>query len=165
MPTINLITNIDSSIEVVFNLSRSIDLHKISTDYTKEKAIAGTTTGLIGLNETVTWRAKHFGIYQKLTSKITVLEEPFLFVDEMVEGIFKSIYHEHRFKTTEKGTEMIDHFYYKSPLGILGKLADKLFLENYLRKLLIHRNQIIKEFAETEKWKEILEINHINNSL
>lgn len=113
MPFIQLKTHIKAPVEIVFNLSRSIDLHKLSTGKTNEEAIAGTTSGLIGLNETVTWRAKHFGIYQILTSRITHLKEPEYFVDEMVEGIFKSIYHEHRFKTTEKGTEMIDKFYYK----------------------------------------------------
>lgn len=156
MPFIQLKTHIKAPIEIVFNLSRSIDLHKISTGKTNEEAIAGITSGLIGLNETVTWKAKHFGISQKLTSKITAFEDPNQFVDEMVEGIFKSIHHEHLFKATKKGTEMIDNFNYESPLGILGKLADKLFLENYLRKLLINRNQIIKDFAESDKWEEVL---------
>ena len=71
MPIIELRTEINANIEIVFDLSRSIDLHKISTEYTNETAIAGKTSGLIGLNESVTWRAKHFWIYQKLTSKIT----------------------------------------------------------------------------------------------
>ncbi|AFM06352.1 hypothetical protein Fleli_4056 [Bernardetia litoralis DSM 6794] len=156
MPTIKLTTFISSSQEIVFDLSRSIDLHKISTQKTNEEAIAGITTGLINLEESVTWRAKHFGIYQKLTSKITAFERPHSFIDEMVKGAFKSFKHQHIFKKTENLIEMIDIFEYKSPLGIFGKLADTIFLEIYMTNLLKERNQIIKEFAESDKWKIIL---------
>jgi len=62
MPTIKLETKIKSGINICFDLSRSIDLHQISTVKTNEKAIDGRTKGLIDLNEFVTWRATHFGI-------------------------------------------------------------------------------------------------------
>lgn len=156
MPRIELQTQIKADRHIVFNLSRSIDLHKISTEQTNEQAISGITEGLIGMNESVTWRAKHFGIYQNLTSKITAFENPKYFVDEMVKGIFKEFKHEHYFVETKDGTLMTDFFDYKSPLGILGIFADKLFLKAYMTKLLSERNLIIKEFAETEKWKEII---------
>jgi len=95
MPHIKLTTKIKAPITRCFDLSRSIDLHKISTHQSNEEAIAGVTKGLINLHESVTWRAKHFGLWQKLTSKITRCEPPFIFVDEMTEGAFKSIHHTH----------------------------------------------------------------------
>ena len=98
MPTIQLETIIDAPIELCFDLSTSIDLHKLSTGKTNEQAIAGRTSGLIQLNETVTWQATHFGIRQKLTSKITAYERPFHFRDEMLKGTFKSICHDHYFE-------------------------------------------------------------------
>ncbi len=156
MPKIELKTIINAEKNIVFDLSRSIDLHKISTKHTKEEAIAGKTSGLIGLNEWVTWRAKHLGFYQELTSKITEFEPPNYFADEMVNGVFKSFKHEHHFKQIQKGTLMTDIFTYVSPLGFLGHFADKLFLKNYMKKLLLKRNEIVKTFAETNKWKEIL---------
>jgi ligand-binding SRPBCC domain-containing protein len=156
MPRIEIKTKIKASKEVVFDLSRSIDLHKISTEKTNEKAIAGKTSGLIGLNESVTWRAKHFGVYQNLTSKITEYERPNYFVDEMQKGAFSEFKHEHHFKELNGETLMTDFFEYKSPFGILGKLADKLFLKKYMTELLSERNRIVKEFAESEKWKEII---------
>lgn len=97
MPILNITTKIKAPIEIVFDLSRSIDLHKISTKHTKEEAIAGKTSGLICKNESVTWRAKHFGIYQTLSSKITAFKKPHYFIDEMQQGIFKSFKHEHIF--------------------------------------------------------------------
>lgn len=157
MPTINLTTIIKAPIDICFDLSRSIDLHKISTAHTNEEAIAGTTSGLINLGESVTWRAKHFGVYQTLTSKITAMQRPIYFVDEMVQGAFKSFKHEHRFQETDGITTMKDTFTYTSPLGVLGKLADALFLEQYMTQLLVKRNAVVKEFAESGRRKEVLE--------
>ena len=157
MPRIELQTRIKADKEIVFDLSRSIDLHKISTEHTNETAIAGKTSGLIGLYESVTWRAKHFGIYQKLTSKITAFDRPNYFVDDMVSGAFSEFKHEHHFADSNGGTLMTDYFDYKAPLGIFGKLADKVFLEKYMTDLLTQRNRIVKAFAESEKWKQIFE--------
>ena len=73
MTLIKLETNINAPIERVFDLARSIDLHKISTAHTNEQAIAGKTSGLIGMDESVIWRAKHFGIYQNLLLQFYLL--------------------------------------------------------------------------------------------
>ena len=157
MPRIELRTEIKANKEIVFDLSRSIDLHKISTAHTNETSIAGKTSGLIGLHESVTWRAKHFGIYQKLTSKVTEFNRPNFFVDEMVNGAFKSFRHEHHFLELKEGTLMTDIFAYESPFGILGRIANIVFLKKYMTELLEKRNSTIKAFAESEKWKMVLE--------
>jgi ligand-binding SRPBCC domain-containing protein len=156
MPLITLVTEINAPIAICFDLSRSIDLHKISTAKTNEEAIDGTTKGLIKLNEFVTWQATHFGIKQKLTSKITAFNSPIYFRDEQIKGIFKSIYHEHKFEVVDGKVIMTDLFKFESPFGIFGQLFNKLILTRYLTKLLVERNNIIKEFAETEKWKLLL---------
>ena len=158
MPIIKLITEVNVEREVVFDLSRSVDLHKISTEQTNEEAISGKISGLINLNESVTWRAKHLGIYQNLTSKVTKFDYPNYFVDEMQKGAFKSFKHEHHFVEQNEKTVMTDIFDYKSPFGLLGKLADELFLKKYMTDLLTERNRIVKEFAESGKWKEIINI-------
>ena len=157
MPVIKINTLINAPINVVFNLSRSIDLHKISTAHTNEEAVAGKTTGLIELGESVTWRAKHLGITQMLTSTITDFNAPYYFVDEMVQGAFKSFKHEHIFKEENGWVIMTDIFDYKSPYGVLGKIIDELFLKNYMHNLLETRNHTVKEFAEDEaKYRLVL---------
>ena len=148
MPVIRLETFIKADRNIVFDLARSIDLHQISTAHTNERAIAGKTSGLIELNESVTWEAKHFGIVQRLTSKIIAMEYPNYFVDEMVSGAFKSFKHEHLFEQKDEGTLMLDIFNYVSPMGMLGKVADGLFLKKYMINLLLTRNKVIKEHAE-----------------
>ncbi|MDB5226736.1 MAG: hypothetical protein JWN78_929 [Bacteroidota bacterium] len=157
MPLISLTTEINAPIERCFDLSRSIDLHKLSTGNTGEEAIAGKTSGLIQLGEFVTWRAKHLGVRQTLSSKITALDYPRLFTDEMMDGAFKSLKHEHKFHSKNGKTIMTDHFHFESPLGILGKIANMLFLTDYVKSFIEVRNKMIKEFAESDGWKAILD--------
>jgi ligand-binding SRPBCC domain-containing protein len=156
MPLIIIETEIFTTKNIAFDLARSIDLHKVSTAKTNEEAISGTISGLINLGESVTWKAKHIGFTQNLTTKITEFKYPEYFVDEMTKGIFKSFKHEHIFKDQKGNTLMIDKFEYKSPFGFLGKIVDLIFLKKYMTKFLIERNEVIKEFAETEKWKQVL---------
>ncbi len=149
MPVIELLTNINAPIETCFDLACSIDLHIESTKQTGEKAIAGKTSGLIELGETVTWRAKHLGIWQTLTSKITEFDYPNFFADEMIKGAFKNFRHEHYFSKTGSGTLMKDVFVFESPGGVLGRLFNWLYLTGYMTRLLVERNRVIKEAAES----------------
>jgi ligand-binding SRPBCC domain-containing protein len=148
MPAITLTTQIDAPIETVFDLSRSIDLHVESTYQTNETAIAGCTSGLINLGEEVTWEATHFGIRQQLTTKIVKFDRPHHFRDSMVSGAFRRFDHDHHFQGNNQQTVMRDIFDYTSPLGVLGCVADVLFLKRYMWRLLNKRNQLIKTVAE-----------------
>ncbi len=156
MPTIHLTTFIAAPVERVFDLARSIDLHKRSMSHTKEEPVAGVTSGLINLNDTVTWKARHLGKTRFLKSKITALEKPFSFSDEMDEGDFKTLTHQHHFKPVENGTIMIDIMSFEAPYGSFGRLFSKIYLTRYLRRLMEQRNQVIREYAESEKWKHVL---------
>jgi ligand-binding SRPBCC domain-containing protein len=156
MTTIELNTLIDAPIERCFLLSLSVDLHQISTEQTNERAIAGVTSGLMKLNDVVTWRAKHFGIYQNLTSKITAYDRPNYFVSEMLEGAFKKLHHQHVFKKQESKTSMTDIFVFEAPLGIFGNLFSKFFLKEYMKGFLVLRNRTIKEIAEGNDWQQLI---------
>ncbi|MFM2360822.1 MAG: hypothetical protein RLY16_2815 [Bacteroidota bacterium] len=156
MFTIHLTTFIQAPIDRVFDLSRSINLHKISTAHTHEQAIEGVTSGLINEGESVTWQAKHVFKERKFTSKITQMLRPDSFTDEMTQGDFKRFRHEHHFKQTNNGTIMIDLVHFEVPYGGLGVIFTKIYLYRYLKNLLIHRNEIIRQYAESAKWKAIL---------
>ena len=156
MESFTIHTIIKNNCEVVFDLCRSIDLHLISTSKTNEKAIAGKTSGLINLNETVTWQANHLFKKRFFTSQITDFNYPFSFTDQMIKGDLQSFSHQHIFKKNAEGTLMTDVVYLKAPYGLLGEIVMKLVLKNYFKKLLIVRNNIIKQFAESEQWKMIL---------
>lgn len=155
MPVIELLTEVNAPVKRCFDLSRSIDLHLISTKHTGEQAIAGTTSGLINLNETVTWRAKHFFMWQTLTTKVVELHSPNFFADEMISGAFKNFRHEHYFFELNEQTVMRDVFVFESPYGVLGKLFNLLTLKAYMTSLLKQRNAVIKQVAESGKWEEL----------
>ena len=158
MPEIRLETFIAAPVERCFDLSRSIDLHKVSLEHTGEKAIDGKTSGLIEKGEFVTWEARHFGVKQKLSVKITELKPPGYFCDEMTKGAFKIMRHEHFFECRDGGTLMIDKFYYEVPFWIFGAGFDYFVLKNYMRRLLESRNKTIKQFAESDEWKKVLKV-------
>lgn len=125
-------------------------------EHTGEQAVAGVSSGLINLHETVTWKAKHLGKMRTLKIRISSMNAPLSFTDEMAEGDFKMLKHEHHFKKVENGTIMIDLFTFETPYGIAGKVFNQLYLTGYLRRLLEQRNSMIKDYAESNKWQHLL---------
>ncbi len=148
MAEIVLITEIKATVETCFDLSRSVDIHLSSTKGTNERVVEGRTSGLFEAGDVVTWEAKHFGIVQRLTVKITKMDRPKSFEDVMVKGAFKSMVHVHSFEMADGVTYMKDVFKYEAPLGILGKLFDMLVLKRYMTRFLKIRNEEIKMVAE-----------------
>lgn len=148
MPEIRIVTRIQATREVVFDLARSVEVHLKSTAHTGERVVQGRTSGLFETGDIVIWEARHLAVRQKLTVKIIQVQFPEFLEDVMVRGIFADMRHQHIFESTPEGTIMTDIFYYKSPLGWLGKLADILFLKIYMRNLLQKRNAVIKRLAE-----------------
>ena len=156
MAIVRLQTLIQAPIERCFDLARSIDLHTLSMTKQHEKAVAGRTEGLIEPGDVVTWQARHFGITQHLTSKITCFDRPHHFRDSMVAGAFRRFDHDHFFEAQGRTTLMRDVFDYQAPLGILGRMAERLFLTRYMTTLLRVRNEVIKEVAEGDRWSELV---------
>jgi len=143
--TFRLVTELDAPPERAFALSLDIGAHERSMAASGERAVAGTTAGTIGLGESVTWRARHFGVVWRMTSRITALEAPHRFVDEQVRGPFARFHHEHRFEPSARGTRMVDEVSFRAPLGPLGRLAERVALARYLPRLIADRNALLAE--------------------
>lgn len=156
MTTIRLTTTMDAPVERCFDLSRSIELHMLSTSKTNERVVDGRYSGLIEKGEHVTWEAVHFGIKQRLTTKIMEMRPYEFFSDAMVKGAFKSMYHEHIFERSRDKTIMKDIFRYEVPYGIMGTIFNTFVLKSYMRQLLEGRNKTIKSAAEGDGWRNIL---------
>ena len=159
MPTIDQSLIINAPIGRVFDLARSIDAHTASTSQTGERAIGGRTSGLIELGERVRWEARHFGITQQLEVEITQFERPHMFENTMIGGAFKSFTHQHYFSETSGVTTMRDVFNFRAPLGVLGRMAEYLFLKRYMERFLQFRNEYVKEIAESSDLKRYLHSN------
>ncbi len=125
----------------LFDLARSIDAHKDSMARSREDAVAGVRSGLISLGEQVTWRAWHFGVPIRMTSRITQMEAPDYFVDEQVKGPFRRFRHVHEFSEDSHGTTMVDRIEFAAPFGPVGRVVERLVLARYLRTLIETRNR------------------------
>jgi ligand-binding SRPBCC domain-containing protein len=156
MVSIEESTYINAPLERCSCLSLSIDLHQDSTAQTSERAVAGVTTGLIGLGQRVTWRGRHLGVMLRHTSEITAYEGPAFFEDVMVSGVFHSFRHRHFFKPEANGTAMEDHLEFAAPVPLLGRIVEIVVLKRYLRRFLRERNAFIKQVAESEEWRKYL---------
>jgi ligand-binding SRPBCC domain-containing protein len=148
MAFIQIVTAIAAPATRCFDLARDIDLHVRTLASTGERAVAGKTSGLIGLGESVTWEALHLGIRQRFTAQITIFDPPRHFQDVMTRGAFRSFIHDHRFEERGGETVMTDEIKFQSPLGPIGRVVDRIFMAGYLRRLLVGRCQAIKRAAE-----------------
>lgn len=151
VPVIEVVTSIviHASPEKVFDLARDVKTHEKTTAWTNEKVVECSTDSLLEEGDTVTFEARHFGITQRLTSKVTKCDRPRLFVDHMQKGAFKSLRHEHVFEEIPDGTRMTDRLVLEAPLGVLGWITERLFLATYMRRFIHKRNTELKRLAES----------------
>jgi ligand-binding SRPBCC domain-containing protein len=157
--TLEELTLIHAPADRCFDLARSVEVHLAGNVHWGESAVAldGVTSGLLGMGDRVTWRAKHFGVWQELSSEITAFERPRWFQDTMVRGIFRMMRHDHYFRAVSTAeTEMRDVFQFAAPIPLLGPLAEITFLRRYMRTLLHERNTVIKDIAESSQWCQYL---------
>jgi ligand-binding SRPBCC domain-containing protein len=140
--------------EQAFDLSRSVDVHTGSMAKSRERAVAGVTSGLMSLGDTVTWHARHFGLPIRMTSRITQFSRPDSFTDEQQRGPFRAFRHVHEFVPDPAlpegstpdggGTLMLDRVEFTAPFGELGRLVEKAFLGRYLQHLIEERNRYLQ---------------------
>jgi len=159
MVTLEETIEIDAPIERCFDLARSIEVHVLGNVHFGENALAvgDLTSGLIEMGQTVVWRAKHFWIWQTLTSRMTAFDRPVFFEDTMLRGAFKSMRHEHFFRSLPEGrTEMKDVLYFSAPVAILGRIAEVFVLRRHMHNLLDERNMVLKQVAESDEWRKYL---------
>ena len=159
MGKLRQVHRVRAPIERCFDLARSVEAHVASTGPTGERAVAGVTTGLLELDDEVTWHARHLGVWQRLTSRITAFDRPRHFRDSMVAGAFARFDHDHFFEPdpeTDGVCVMTDVFDYDAPLGPLGRLVERVFLDGYMERFLHKRNELLRLLAESEDWRRFL---------
>jgi ligand-binding SRPBCC domain-containing protein len=162
MPTIILETFIYAPADICFDLMRDIRIHEQTTSQTSEKAVAGITVGKVGLGQRVTFEGRHFGVRQRFTVEVVEFDRPRLFVDEMTHGAFSAFRHVHEFFDQDGGTLMRDTLRWTSPLGILGKIADRLLIERHMTQLVRTRNIRLKEIAESKSLIDQRKTSHLS---
>jgi ligand-binding SRPBCC domain-containing protein len=151
MPLIELKTLIRASPEACCRLSLSTEAHLGSMAHTGERVLSGRSRGIFETGDTVTWEARHLGRLRQLEVRITAIDFPRHFRDEMVRGDFRAMKHDHYFKPDGHGnTLMRDLFYYEVPYGIAGAIFDRCYLRRYMKHLLLTRNEHLQKLAEAD---------------
>jgi ligand-binding SRPBCC domain-containing protein len=159
MVTLREVAVIRAPIDRCFDLARSVEVHLAGNIHSGEAAVAsaGVTSGLMDLGQRVTWRAKHFGVWHRLTSQITAMDRPAHFQDAMTQGPFRSMKHDHIFRSLSlEETEMTDVFCFAAPTPIVGRLVEMAVLRRYMQALLRERNTVLKQIAGSEAWRRYL---------
>src|SRR5579872_5494473 len=144
---IGLATDIDAPVDVCFDLCLNVDV-QLSLD-PGMRTDGGVRGGPLALGDSVTWRARHFGIPWRMTSRIITVDRPRCFADQIQRGPFAHWRHVHTFEDIGSGTRMHDAVDYDAPLGPIGRLFDAALLERYLTRLLNSRNRRFKILAES----------------
>jgi len=148
MPTLTLVTEIHAPIERCFDLCRDLDVHTRTLPHTRERLVGEKTGGMAELGDVLVFEATHLGVRQRLSSRIVEFDRPVLFADEALSGAFSSLRHVHAFTSVNGKTLMRDNLAWTSPLGLLGVLADALFLKRYMLRFLVTRNRNLKAIIE-----------------
>ena len=167
MPSITVETRIAAPRERVFDLSRDAAAHAESSAFTGERIVEpGRTSGLLELGDLLTFEGRHLGLRQRVTVRITEMDPPRRYVDECVRGVLRELHHVHEFledgaphprfadplpaggERGVAGTIMRDTITWRSPLGILGRAADALFVAPHMRWFVTEKQGRLKRMAE-----------------
>jgi ligand-binding SRPBCC domain-containing protein len=149
MATIVVETRIRAPIELCFDLARDVDVHAESAEFSSERVVEpGRTQGLLEIGDIVAFEGRHFGITQRFVARITALDRPAHFVDEMVQGAFKRLRHVHEFEVDDGATVMRDTLEWEAPFRAIGRLADLLFLRRHMRWFVVTKQSALKRIAE-----------------
>jgi hypothetical protein len=157
METIRLTTWIDAPVERCFKLALCVEFHVATVKSRKEKALNGVMIGLMGLREPVMWQGKHFGMQWMHTGVVDRWRPFTYFRDVMMEGSLLHYEHDHHFAAMNDGTRMRDELRFVAPMGMVGRLAERMVLRRHLMELLLRRSAALKQAAESDGWHRYLD--------
>jgi len=142
-------TTIHATVELCFDLARDVGVHAESAAFSSERIVQpGRMDGLLERGDLVAFEGRHFGIRQRFVARITELDRPNRFVDEMVHGAFKRLRHIHEFEWIGNATLMRDIIEWQAPFGFIGRLADALFLRRHMAWFVSTKQRGLKQIAE-----------------
>jgi len=83
------------------------------------------------------------GLKMTWVTEITHIREKAYFVDEQRVGPYSIWHHEHQIKSIDGGVLMTDIVSYKPPFGILGSIANELFIRKQLKAIFDYREKAV----------------------
>jgi hypothetical protein len=159
VPQLTVVTTIAAPIEACFDAALDVAAHAESASFSGERLVApGKREGHLALGDLVCFEGRHFGVRQRFCARIVELERPHRFADEMVDGAFTWLRHIHEFEPDAAGTSTVmrDTLTWQAPLGILGRIADTLFLVRHMRWFVETKQRALKEIIERQRAVTVL---------
>ncbi len=148
MGDITVRTWIDAPVEHCFDLARDVGAHVESAAFSGERLVEpGKLSGILEAGDLVCFEGRHGGLRQRFCARITYVDRPHLFVDEMVKGFFRELRHEHWFSPLAGGTLMTDHLVWRAPLGAL---MDVVYMTRHMTWFVSTKQQNLKRIAEAQ---------------
>jgi ligand-binding SRPBCC domain-containing protein len=106
--------------------------------------ISGSETEMYA-GQLIAYKLKLFpGISTFWMTEIKHINEPYYFVDEQKFGPYLLWNHQHHFREVPEGVEMSDEITYAIPLGLVGRLANNLFVARKLKAIFEYREKTLK---------------------
>ena len=138
-----------------FDLARSVEMHVLSAKPIGGKAVAGRTAGLSERHDRTTWSARFFGVRFTLSTEITEFDAPHHFADVLCRGMLAHFGHQYTFQPIGAAqTRITDELSFESPLGVLGRLFDRVILRSWMQAAANFRALCLKRIAESEQWQK-----------
>lgn len=135
----------------VFAAALDPALHVESMARYGESMVEGPAGGVFSEGSTVTWRARHFGVPFRLSSVVFDIDPPHRFCDRQIKGPFADFHHEHVFEAHSHGTLMRDSITLRSPFGPIGAVVDRLFMREYMRRVIDERGAALAKTLESRQ--------------
>jgi ligand-binding SRPBCC domain-containing protein len=121
-------------------ISSPVNLKEITPDYMGFNITSNTGMEKMYPGMIITYKVSPIlGIKLDWMTEITHMKEYQYFVDEQRIGPYSMRHHQHKIEPIEGGVLMTDIITYQPPLGIIGSIAQNLFIKRQLQKIFDYR--------------------------
>lgn len=125
-------------------ISKPENLKKIAPDYMNFDITSEYESGKMYEGMIISYKvAPLLGIKTIWVTEITHVKPGNYFVDEQRVGPFALWHHQHFLEEKEGGTLMSDIVSYKPPFGILGEIANRIIIQQKLKKIFDYRQEVL----------------------
>jgi ligand-binding SRPBCC domain-containing protein len=145
--TVQKTQNIPASLDAVWDfVSSPANLKEITPDYMGFEVTSKQITDKMYKGMIITYKVSPLlGIKMTWVTEISQVEDKKYFVDEQKVGPYKLWYHQHHLKEIDGGVEMIDIIHYQPPMGILGDIANTVFIARQLEGIFDYRRVALEK--------------------
>lgn len=131
--------------EVFHFFEEARNLEAITPPFLKFRVVTPEPIAM-GVGTLIDYRLSLFGVPFKWKTRIDEYVPNERFVDRQLQGPYKKWVHLHTFEDAPNGsTLMTDRVEYEVPLGPLGAIARRLFVDRTVRRIFAHRTKVIAE--------------------